>query len=110
MAGRKIRDAADAHACLNAEKVVRGRKRVEWARDHGIDGRSLNAWRINLRRQGKPAARRTGSARLVELVAAPAISSEPVRFVVRCRAMAVEVDPHFDEAALLRLLRVVASC
>jgi len=110
MAGRKIKDAAEARDCMRAAKVARGVGRSAWAREHGIDGRSLNAWRINLRRRAKPAASRLVPARLVELVAAPAISSEPVRFVVRCGALAVEVDQRFDEQALLRLLRVVASC
>jgi hypothetical protein len=107
MAGRKIKDAVDARACMRALTAARGVSRAKWAREHGIDGRSLNAWRINLRRRAQPTR---APARLVELVAAPTIGAESVRFVVRCGALVVEVDPRFDDQALLRLLRVVASC
>ena len=108
MAGRKIRDAADARACLKAMKATRGVSRAQWAREHGIDGRSLTAWRINL---GRSAPSRQRRARMVELVATPAGSSAgPARYVVLCGKLAVEVDGGFDEATLLRLLRVVASC
>jgi transposase-like protein len=81
--------------------------RAEWARRHGIDGRSLNAWRVNLSRGGRAGAA-AARVRLVELV--PAAEPAPVRYVVRCGDLAVEVDEHFDDATLLRLLRVVASC
>lgn len=109
MAGRKIRDAADARACLRAMNAAGGGvSRARWAREHGIDGRSLSAWRINLGRAA-PALRQS-RARLVELVATPAASSTPVRYVVQCGKLAVEVDERFDEATLRRLLQVVASC
>ncbi len=35
-----------------------GRSAGEWARAHGIDGRSLNAWKVNLARRGTTAAPR----------------------------------------------------
>ena len=76
MAGRKIRDAADARACLKAMKAARGVSKAQWAHEHGIDGRSLTAWRINLGR----AAPSRQQARLVELVATPAgTSARPAR-------------------------------
>jgi hypothetical protein len=110
MAGRKIRDAADARACLTAMKATRGASRGRWAREHGIDGRSLNAWRVNLGRRTAWSARQR-PARLVELVATTsAATAAPARYVVRCGTLAIELDEHFDEATLLRLLRVVASC
>jgi len=108
MAGRKIRDAADARARLKAMKAARGVSHAQWAREHGIDGRSLTAWRINL---GRAAPSRPRQARLVELVATPAGSlAGPARYVVLCGKLSVEVDGSFEEATLLRLLRVVASC
>ena len=115
MAGRKIRDAADARACLTAMKATRGASRGRWAREHGIDGRSLNAWQVNLGRRAMPPARqqpaRQRPARLVELVATTsAATAAPARYVVRCGTLAIELDERFDEATLLRLLRVVASC
>ena len=107
MAGRKIRDAADARACLSAAARARGRTRAEWAREHGIDGRSLNSWRVNLERGGaKKATKR--KVRLVELV--PALPTAPARYVIRLGDVAVEFDQHFDDATLRRVLQVVAAC
>jgi transposase-like protein len=107
MAGRKIRDAADARACLAAAKAQRGMSRARWAREHGIDGRSLNAWRVNLERGSAARPKRT-PLRLVELV--PSARVAAARYVVRCGQLAIELDEHFDEATLRRLLRVVAAC
>jgi hypothetical protein len=50
-AGRKITDARDARACLKAVKSS-GVPRAEWARSHGVGGRSLHAWELNLRGRG----------------------------------------------------------
>lgn len=62
---RKIEDERDARACLKAAKAA-GLTAGEWAREHGVDGRSLNAWRINLSGRAKQSA--TAKPRLVELV------------------------------------------
>ena len=102
MAGRKIRDAAEARSLLaSAERS--GLERSEWARQHGIDGRSLQAWRLNLARQEQP------KVRFVELVSATPVMV-PARYVVHVGGLSVEVDDRFDEATLRRLLSVVASC
>lgn len=106
MAGRKIRDAADAHACL-AAAASSGLTRAAWARSQEIDGRSLNAWRMNLSRRGRSGRRQR--VRLVELVAAPP-APEPASYVVRVGEFAVEVDDRFDSATLHRLLGVIAGC
>lgn len=106
MAGRKIRDAADARACLAAMEGS-GLARADWARAHGIDGRSLNAWRLNLERSDSESGWRP--VRLVELVATDA-SPPSERYVIRSGAFTVEVGELFEDATLLRLLRVVASC
>ncbi|MFT7520038.1 MAG: hypothetical protein ACI9MC_002182, partial [Kiritimatiellia bacterium] len=42
MAGRKIRDEQEARRCLTAA-AQSSQKRADWAREHGIDARSLNA-------------------------------------------------------------------
>ena len=108
MAGRKIRDEADARASL-AAAATSGLKRSEWTRRQGIDGRSLNAWRLNLKRAGVEGVARV-PVRLVELVAAKAPAVVPARYLVRCGELEVEVDGGFDDETLLRLLRVVAAC
>ncbi len=106
MSRRKLRDADEARRCLD-EAATSGLSRPEWARANGIDARSLNAWRMNLER----AQHRDGQApRLVELVTVEPVTVEPVRYVVHCGELAVEVDHRFDDDVLRRLLGVVASC
>jgi hypothetical protein len=109
MPGRKIRSAADARACLAAAKAARGVGLAQWARKHGIDGRSLNAWRVNLGRRREPAPKQR-RARLVELIPTPASAPSPARYLVRSGKLIVEIDEGFDESTLSRLLRVVAAC
>ncbi len=53
MAGRKVFNEFDAQRCLAAVRRS-GAPLGAWARDHGIDGRSLNLWRTNLARRGHP--------------------------------------------------------
>lgn len=48
---RKIDNQNEARRCLRAAERA-GLTAGEWAREHGIDGRSLNAWRMNLARRG----------------------------------------------------------
>ena len=99
---RKVRNHEDAHSCLEAARAS-GLARAEWAHRNGVDARSLNAWRITLDRP----RRRPQPPRLVELVPGEAPAA---RYVIRCGAMAVEVDDRFDADALRRLLGVVTSC
>jgi hypothetical protein len=101
MAGRKVRTAAEAAALLE-EANANGVERAAWARRHGIDGRSLNAWRVNL-------ARRRPEPRL-ELVELVPRGRESASLVVRCGPFSVEVGDGFDDEALRRVLRVMAAC
>lgn len=102
MARRKIRDEAEAVRFLDEQRAS-GLSLAEWARRQGVDGRSLNSWRVNLDRRGTAAR----APRLVEWVAA---SVPPARYTVRCGRLAVEVGEDFDEETLYRLLQVVAAC
>ncbi|MBW2734713.1 MAG: hypothetical protein JRH20_20190 [Deltaproteobacteria bacterium] len=112
MAGRKIRDEKDARACLLAAKAAAGLSQAEWAREHGIDGRSLCAWGNNLGRgekpRGKPKKSRRKQGRLVELI--PARGAAGAACLVRCGRFSVEIGQGVDEATLARVLRVVAAC
>lgn len=109
MPGRKITDETDAHTCLEAA-ARSGLPRAQWAHAHGVDARSLNAWRVNLgRRQQR--ADEPPALRLVELVTGP----EPIPATgsgirVRVGALVVELDRGFDAATLDRLLDLVAPC
>ncbi len=114
MAGRKIRDEKDAQSCVAAAKAA-GLAQTEWARLHGIDGRSLFAWGIKLGQvkkapHGKPKRSRRKSGRLVELIPEERPPKQPARYLVRCGQFDVEVDGNFNETILARLLSVVATC
>lgn len=99
--GRRIENEGEARRCLSAARAA-GQTAGEWAREHGIDGRSLNAWRVNLRRGDR-------AVQLVELVPAPP-SEIAARYVVRVGGVVVEVGDDFREATLVRLVRALRSC
>lgn len=109
MIRRKVCNEGDARSCL-ARAACSGQSRADWARQNGVDARSLNMWRLNLERADGarvPATR----PRVVELVAAPVSDpSPPARYVVRVGDLGVEVDEHFDADVLRRLISVVSSC
>ena len=77
-----------------------------WARRHGIDGRSLNAWGLNLRRRAERS--RSERVRLIELVPTP--TPPAASYVIRHHDLAVEVDERFDSETLRRLLAVIVGC
>lgn len=108
MAGRRIYDEQDARRCLTAARSTPGGLAV-WAPKHGIDGRSLNAWRVNLERRGVPRPR-TVVPRLVELVPASSVDRQPARYVLRVAGVELEVGAHFDEQSLRRLVGLLKSC
>ena len=49
--GRKIEDEREAVQCLRAAERE-GMSAGAWARAHGVDGRSLHAWQMNIARRG----------------------------------------------------------
>lgn len=105
---RKIEDERDARACLKAAKAAR-LSVGQWAREHGVDGRSLNAWRVNLSRGGAKPTRASSMPRLIELVPAspPRVDA---RYVVRIAGAELEVTDGFHEETLVRLVRALRSC
>jgi hypothetical protein len=107
MPGRKILDEADARACLDAA-LSSGLPRSEWAWAHGIDARSLNAWRLNLDRKASVPR----PLEFVEIVPTSVTSAmrEAVSLRVHRDDLVVEVPVGFDEDHLLRVLRVMAAC
>jgi transposase-like protein len=121
---RKITDEREARRCLAAARKT-GERAGAWARAHGIDGRSLNAWRINLARRGTgstPAGMATQPptamvvrprrrAALVELVPASRPSaSAPARYAVHLGEVRVEVGDDFAAETLRRILEVLRAC
>lgn len=108
MAGRKIGDAAEARQCLD-QAAASGMTRAACARSRGIDGRSLNAWRMNMARGRRGHG---DELRLVELIERVPPREEPSRFRIRvsCGPFVVEVTAPVDEEALAQVLSVVATC
>ena len=109
MAGRKVFNEQDARRCLTAVKAS-GCELGAWAREHGVDGRSLNLWGANLERRGVRRVR-AAAPKLVELVVAPGpvVGARPP-FVLRIGGVEFEVGDHFDEGSLRRLVGVLKSC
>jgi len=108
MAGRKIFNEQDARRCLTAAKSSQS-DLAKWARDHGIDGRSLNAWRVNLTRRGVPRARAV-APKLVELVPSAAFTVARAPYVLHVGGVELEVSDNFDEGSLRRLVGLLKSC
>lgn len=108
---RKIRDEADARACLSAARKS-GLAQTSWCRAFGVDGRSLRAWSLNLARGAARQRRKTTSkasiakrVELVELVAAtPSPTRSSARYTVRVGQLGIEVGDDFDAGTLRRLV------
>lgn len=109
MAGRKVFNEFDAQRCLAAVRRS-GAPLGAWARDHGIDGRSLNLWRTNLARRGQRRAR-PAPPQVVELVpVASRTGAARGPFIIRVASAELEVGADFDDESLRRLVRLLKSC
>lgn len=109
MAGRRIFNEQDARRCLAAVKSSRA-DLATWARAHGVDGRSLNLWRVNLSRRGAPSLRAVKPVQLVELVPAVPRNVPRAPYVLRVGGVELEVGDQFDEQSLRRLVGLLKSC
>lgn len=103
---RKVANRDEAVRFLS-QAAASGLERAVWARQNGINARSLNLWRVHLARE--QAVPPPPTLRLVELVSAPAAPKD-VGLRVRCGSFVVEVDPDFDQVALARVLAAVVRC
>lgn len=107
MAGRRIINEHDARRCLAAVRRT-GLSLARWAHAHGVDGRSLNLWRLNLERR---AGRRPLGSGLVELVPVGMVPTEsPAPYRLRVGGVELEVLASFDADSLRRLIAVLKSC
>jgi len=106
--GRKVRDEGEARRCLLAAKRA-GLSAGEWARAHGIDGRSLHAWLVNLeqRRTFDPAP---VAHALVEVVPDAAHVAPGARYVLTVADARVEFGDDASAATLRRVLEVLRTC
>lgn len=116
-AGRKIEDESEAQRCVAAARRS-GIRPGEWARAHGIDGRSLHAWAVNLGRRGatvqrraKPATAPAARARgLVEIVPVAGVTSPKARYVLAVGGARIEFGDDASVATLRRVLEALRSC
>ena len=117
---RRIEDELEARRCLLAVAASE-RPLAEWARGQGIDGRSLNAWRVNLGRReasvakarpAKAAAKRVRGG-LVELVPTSLPTTalgRAGRYVLEVGSARVEFGDDFREETLARIVSVLRAC
>lgn len=115
-AGRKINDEAEARRCVLAAKRA-GQSAGEWARAHGIDGRSLHAWKMNFERgqASAPLARRVAKARpvataLVELVPRGPAGTARASYVLEVGEVRLEFGDDVSADTLRRVVEVLRSC
>ena len=112
---RKIEDEFEARACLG-EAARSGERLGAWAQAHGIDGRSLHAWHLNLSRDPGRARRLTKAASLklagessgtplVELVPTT-VARSPRRYAIAVNDVSLEFGDDFEGETLRRVLEV----
>ncbi len=117
--GRKIRDETDARRCLMAAE--RGDLSLgQWARERGIDGRSLRAWRVNLARRGttrggprrgvSAAEQARGLIELVPVTTQARVATSCARYVLEIAGARVEFGDDCAVTTLRRVLEALRSC
>ncbi len=100
--GRKVVDRGEA-ARLLAEWEPSGERFSDWCAARGINWYSLNAYR------GRGGVK--AHTAFVELAVCPEETPTEARYRICLREdFAIEVDPHFREDTLRRLIALVASC
>lgn len=116
MAGRKIVDAAEARRFVAAIHRS-GKSTGEWVRGRGIDGRSLQAWKMTFERQGsggskrrRPLPARGKPKVLVELVPKSAFATGIAKYALERDGARLEFGDDFADDTLRRVLVVLRSC
>jgi hypothetical protein len=117
--GRKIEDEREALRCLRAAERE-GLSAGEWGRAHGIDGRSLRAWKMNIGRRGERGRRQRSRPKpsrarhaLIELVPAPTPAVTGVgagRYVLDIGGARLEFGDDVSVTTLRRVLEALRSC
>ena len=106
--GRKVHDEGEARRCLLAAKRA-GLSAGEWARAHGIDGRSLHAWLVNLEQRTTLGPTPVAHA-LVEVVPDAEHVAPGARYVLAVADARVEFGDDASAATLRRVLEVLRTC
>ncbi len=102
---RKVKSRGEALELLG-ELDASGQALPMFCSQRGLDGRSLQCWRLNLRRKSRPSrASSSAGLRLVEFELPGARAS----YRVLVGEHAIELDDAFREDTLSRLLDVMES-
>jgi hypothetical protein len=116
MAGRKISDEAEARRFVAAARR-KGQSTGEWVRGRGIDGRSLQAWRMTFDREGTAGSKRRRPSRgrakpkaLVELVPKATVATRAAKYVLEHGGVRLEFGDDVADDTLRRVLLVLRSC
>jgi hypothetical protein len=115
--GRKIEDEREAVRCLRAAERA-GLSTGDWARAHGVDGRSLHAWQMNIARRDSSVPRRSARGKparathaLVELIPAAAPAQQVAgRYALVLGGARLEFGDDVSVATLRRVLEALRSC
>ena len=112
--GRKVHGEGEARRCLLAAGRA-GQSAGEWGRAHGIDGRSLHAWQVNLERGRSLTLRRRrpllpSAPRLVELVPDAPRAAPVARYVLVVGGARVEFGDDVSVVTLRRVLEALRAC
>ena len=107
MERRKISGEREARSALRA--IARAGITIkEWARKHGVDGRSLHAWEMALARRAQGGKRSRRAAALVELVPTRPVAA--AHYVMRVGDISIEFGDNAHEETLLRLVGLLRAC
>ncbi|MFZ9889881.1 MAG: hypothetical protein ACO3JL_20485 [Myxococcota bacterium] len=87
-----------------AAPASEGSRELDWARAHGVDARSLRAWRLNLGRR-----RAESEVRLVELVPS-SVASSPARYALAKGDVRVEFDDSCSVETVRQIVQVLCAC
>lgn len=102
--GRRVRNEADARACLAAVQRS-GLALYGWCKANQMDYAVLYRWRLRLK------AAPSTELRLLEVVPTPtATAREKPRYTLVAGNFRVEVGDDFVDETLARLLRVACAC
>ena len=116
-AGQRIADEAEARRCIRAAERA-GQRAGEWARAHGVDGRSLRAWKLNLERRQTPAAARRqapkvrapAASALVELIPREPASGTHARYLLEVGGARLAFGDDVSADTLRRVLQALRAC
>lgn len=103
---RKIRDESDA-AELLSQLADSGEDLRVFCSQVGVDGRSLRAWHRRLHPEAR-SCEPPQTFQLMELV--PDVLRQPARptYRIHYQDLSIEIDEHFDESTLRRILDALA--